>query len=1063
MAILHGSWIEPQQTPGYLLVWGEVWRRGQPLDAQASIREHPLAMSVSELLKWVQQQQHQQQIPATLANILSETDNQSTATVSLPTKIADKKGRLIPLHSASTSCEDTYLFAWQIPGICLSSEAALQFLQAIPLQAVDSSDSWLGTDLRFWSHITRWGLDLLARSKFLPSLDPIDSQHAIAGWHPLLDSATDQVRWENFASRIPQVCLTYQPMERDTSEMENYPVVAVPSDAKQLLFDFLHSTIDTQVRQVASNDTTQKQVLPFLQPTASQWLQALGASTSEAQIESDPVVLNKLSATLTNWKAPLQQTGGVWWVRAAFELQPPKNGERNWYLAYLLQAVDDPNFTIGANQVWNHATLQTPQGHTISYPQESLLRGLGLACRLYPTLENSLQSPKPTGCPLTPQQAYEFIKTITDRFEENGLGVILPPSLQRSREGISSRLGLSIQAKQPRKKTSEKLGLKNLLNFQWKLSLGGHQLTKEEFQELVAQNSPLVEVDGEWVELRQQDVEAAQEFFTSRKEGMNLTLEDALRLATGDTQTMEKLPVVNFEAQGALEELLGHLTQNRSLEAVDPPQNFHGTLRPYQSRGVSWLLFLQRWGLGACLADDMGLGKTIQAIAFLLHLQERDELEAPVLLVCPTSVLGNWQREASKFAPSLRVQVHHGSKRKTGQTFAQQLGSVDLVITSYALVTRDVKTLTGVEWQGVILDEAQNIKNPNSKQSQSVRKIPAQFRMALTGTPLENRLQELWSILDFLNPGYLGSRQFFQKRFAKPIEKYGDTSSLQALRSLAQPFILRRLKTDRNIIQDLPEKNEMPVFCGLTPQQASLYQSLVNQSLEDIESAAGIERHGKILALLVKLKQVCNHPILLQGKGKQNDVERDDGFHRQSAKLQRLQEMLEELISEGDRALIFTQFAEWGKLLKPYLEKKLGREVFFLYGATRKKQREEMVDRFQNDPQGPPVMILSLKAGGTGLNLTRANHVFHYDRWWNPAVENQASDRAFRIGQTRNVQVHKFVSTGTLEEKIHNLLESKQELAEQVVGTGEDWLTQLDTEQLRNLLVLDRNAVIDED
>lgn len=1061
MAILHGTWINTQNAQGYLLVWGEIWRRVEPVDAQADQQEHPLAMSVADLLSWVKQQQQQQQIPPALAQILLQTDCPIAATVALPTTIAKKTGRLTPLHSASSPTKETYLFPWQVLGVALSGDAAVQFLQGIPLQAVDSSDSWLGADLRFWSHITRWSLDLLARGKFLPGLQVTDSQHAIATWQPLLDSATDQLRWENFASRMPQICRTYE-ADGDTALA---PAVPLPKNAKQLLFNFLHTTIDTQVRQVvSSNETTQKQVLPFLQPTAGQWLQALGAPYAEAKIESDPIVVNKLHSTLTNWKAPLQQqTGGVWWVRAAFELQPPSNGERTWHLKYLLQAVDDPDFTIDASQVWNHATLQTPQGHTISYPQESLLRGLGLACRLYPTLEESLQSPKPTACPLTPQQAYEFIKTIAHRFEENGLGVILPPSLQRSREGISSRLGLSIQAKQPRKKSSEKLGLKNLLNFQWKLSLGGHQLTKEEFQELLAQNSPLVEVNGEWVELREQDVEAAQEFFLDRKDRMNLTLEDALRLATGDTQTMAKLPVVNFEAQGALEELLGHLTQNRSLEPVEPPQNFHGTLRPYQCRGVSWLLFLQRWGLGACLADDMGLGKTIQAIAFLLHLQERGELESAVLLVCPTSVLGNWQREASKFAPNLRVTVHHGAKRKTGKTFAKQAQSVDLVITSYALVTRDVKTLTGVQWQGVIIDEAQNIKNPNSKQSQSVRKIPAQFRMALTGTPLENRLQELWSILDFLNPGYLGSRQFFQKRFAKPIEKYGDTSSLQALRSLSQPFILRRLKTDRNIIQDLPEKNEMAVFCGLTPQQASVYQSLVNQSLEDIESAEGIERHGKILALLVKLKQVCNHPVLLQGANKTKDVNDYVEFRRHSAKLQRLQEMLEELISEGDRALIFTQFAEWGKLLKPYLEKELGREIFFLYGATRKKQREEMVDRFQNDPQGAPVMILSLKAGGTGLNLTRANHVFHYDRWWNPAVENQASDRAFRIGQTRNVQVHKFVSTGTLEEKIHNLLESKQELAEQVVGTGEDWLTQLDTKQLRNLLVLDRNAVIDED
>jgi SNF2 family DNA or RNA helicase len=306
-----------------------------------------------------------------------------------------------------------------------------------------------------------------------------------------------------------------------------------------------------------------------------------------------------------------------------------------------------------------------------------------------------------------------------------------------------------------------------------------------------------------------------------------------------------------------------------------------------------------------------------------------------------------------------------------------------------------------------------------------------------------------------LNPGYLGNKQFFQRRFAMPIEKYGDTASLNQLRSLVQPFILRRLKSDKDIIQDLPEKQEMTVFCGLTSEQATLYQQLVDESLVEIESAEGLQRRGMILGLLVKLKQICNHPSQYL---KLATLEK-----HHSAKLQRLEEMLDEVLAEGDRALIFTQFAEWGKLLKSYLEKKLEREIFFLYGSTSKKQREEMIDRFQHDPQGPPIMILSLKAGGVGLNLTRANHVFHFDRWWNPAVENQATDRVFRIGQTRNVQVHKFVCTGTLEEKINDMIESKKQLAEQVVGAGEDWLTEMDTDQLRNLLILDRNAVIEED
>ncbi|WP_239651328.1 DEAD/DEAH box helicase [Neosynechococcus sphagnicola] len=545
-------------------------------------------------------------------------------------------------------------------------------------------------------------------------------------------------------------------------------------------------------------------------------------------------------------------------------------------------------------------------------------------------------------------------------------------------------------------------------------------------------------------------------FFDSRQHQRSLSLEEVLRISTGDTQVIEKLPVVSFAASGVVQELLTTLTDNQAIAEMPPPQHFRGELRPYQAKGVGWLAFLERWGLGACLADDMGLGKTIETIAFLLYLQEQHPQEQPTLLICPTSVLGNWEREVRKFAPTLKTLVHHGDKRAKSKTFTKAVQNRDLVITSYALVPRDLKELQSVTWQGLILDEAQNIKNPEAKQAQAVRQLSCGFRVALTGTPVENRLSELWSILDFLNPGYLGPRNFFQRRFATPIERYGDTASLQTLRSLVQPFILRRLKTDREIIQDLPDKQEMAVFCGLSTEQAQLYQQMVEQSLRQIDSAEGIQRRGLILGLLVKLKQICNHPAqFLQ--------EKTVGAPLRSGKLQRLAEMLEEVLAEGDRALIFTQFAEWGKLLKVYLAEHFDRDTLFLYGGSSKKQREEMVDRFQHDPQGPRLFILSLKAGGVGLNLTRANHVFHFDRWWNPAVENQATDRVFRIGQTRNVQVHKFVCTGTLEERIHDLIESKKALAAQVIGTGEDWLTELNTDQLRQLLLLDRSAVIDEE
>ena len=1126
MAILHGSWLHQE---GCLFVWGETWRRVAPVSNQAlaDVPIHPLAMTQIELIEWLRGQNMligkslQQFNNADISTesrrkgrsvLDTQRESPSFHVIALPTYVPASSeletASMYPIHSATpVETESTVLQPWQVEGLCLDPLEATRLLNSLPLGTFSSEDNSLGGDIRFWSQVARWSLDLLSRCKFLPTLHQQPHSATTAGWRSLLDSAVDQTRLERFARLMPEACRTYQCGVRSAESKGSPPIfpsphcpptpegtphlpispsphlaVQLPPPPQVLLLEFLNSTIDAQVRAVVGTRT-----LPPGQSSVIRWLQALGvAPTADAKdikvsngntLKAEPAEVERLSATLNAWTAPLQhQLVAQNLFRTCFRLAAPAPGEAEWTLTYCLQAADDPEFLINAETIWRHPVqLLVTQGRSIEQPQETLLRGLGLASRLYSPILSSLEQPLPQSCRLTPPQAYEFLKTVAWRFEDSGLGVVLPPSLA-NREGWANRLGLKISAQALQKQG--KLGLQSLLNFQWKLAIGGQTLSKAEFDRLVALNSPLVEINGEWVELRPQDIKTAQMFFTSRKDQMALSLEDALRLGNGDTQTIEKLPVVSFEASGTLQELMATLTDNQAIAPIPTPANFQGQLRPYQARGASWLSFLERWGLGACLADDMGLGKTVQFIAFMLHLKEQQAIEKPTLLVCPTSVLGNWEREVKKFGPTLQVLVHHGDKRSKGKAFAKAVQGHDLIVTSYALIHRDVKDLQSVSWQGVVLDEAQNVKNPEAKQSQAVRQLQASFRFALTGTPVENRLSELWSILDFLNPGYLGPRQFFQRRFAMPIERYGDTASLQTLRSLVQPFILRRLKTDRDIIQDLPEKQEINEFCGLSAEQAALYQQVVDNSLAEIESAEGLQRRGMILALLVKLKQVCNHPVLYKGQRAEGRGQRAEGrgqreleFSTQnselrtqsSGKLQRLEEMLEEVLAEGDRALIFTQFAEWGKLLKPYLEQQIRREVLFLYGGSSKKQREEMIDRFQHDPQGPPIMILSLKAGGVGLNLTRANHVFHYDRWWNPAVENQATDRVFRIGQTRNVQVHKFVCTGTLEEKIHDMIESKRALAEQVVGAGEQWLTELDTDQLRNLLLLDRNAVIDDD
>lgn len=528
-----------------------------------------------------------------------------------------------------------------------------------------------------------------------------------------------------------------------------------------------------------------------------------------------------------------------------------------------------------------------------------------------------------------------------------------------------------------------------------------------------------------------------------------MTLRDVLFLhaAVGDD---ELAPVEVVDIQGWLENWLS--SAGTEQEALIAPASFEGELRPYQQWGMSWMIHLRRWGIGACLADDMGLGKTIQFLAYLAYCKEKKWVEQPFLLVCPTSVLGNWQKEIQRFVPSLSVHIHHGPDRLTGEDLKREAKRHDLVITTYSLIQRDYEVLTEVFWDGVALDEAQHIKNMASIQTRAIRQLSCHHRIALTGTPIENRLNELWSILDFLNRGFLGTETIFRRQFVQPIEKGGNRQRLDTLKRLVNPFILRRSKTDPSVIQDLPEKIEKKEYCYLTPEQAILYEKVVEDLLNKEGGRSGMERKGMILAAIAKLKQICDHPSLYL---RENVLQA-----KRSGKMMRLRELMEEMINEGDRILLFTQFAQMGHLLKRELESQWGFSVPFLYGGLTRNQRDDMINEFQ-EGKGSPIFLLSLKAGGIGLNLTRANRVIHFDRWWNPAVENQATDRAFRIGQTKTVHVHKMVCLGTIEEKIDLMIERKKELVSDIMGQSEAWITELSTHDLRELLAL-RNQLIDD-
>jgi len=672
----------------------------------------------------------------------------------------------------------------------------------------------------------------------------------------------------------------------------------------------------------------------------------------------------------------------------------------------------------------------------------------------------------------TPHDALQLLGDV-GKLEQAGVVVRMPAQWSGGRPA-RVQAGATVGARK-----AAGLGRDALLDFRASATIDGEPLTDDEVAALLAGTDGLRLLRGRWVEIDRERLRATIDRLRAveRMAKGGLGFGEAMRLVAGaaiggDAATAAVAGDARIVAGPWLAERLAALRHPDGLAAVDPGPALRAELRPYQEVGLRWLHLMSELGLGACLADDMGLGKTVQAIAVMLDWRRQHGNEGCILIVCPVSVLGNWRRELQRFAPSMRVVLHHGKGRSASvEDFQKALFDHDVMLTSYNLLQRDEEIMSAVTFSGVILDEAQNIKNPTTRQSRVARALRGHFRMALSGTPLENRPLDLWSIMDFLNEGLLGTRTQFTQTLEHPIVKQRRQGSMSALARLVRPFVLRRLKTDPEIVADLPEKTEQIVSATLSREQAILYESVVRKGLQEVEKAGeGIQRRGAILTTLLRLKQVCNHPAhyLMDGSS----------LPSRSGKLDLLSEMIEEAIEEGDRCLVFTQFKEMGSLLKTHLENSFGGTVLFLHGGVTQKERDQMVTDFQESrPEGPKVFVLSLKAGGTGLNLTAANRVFHFDRWWNPAVEDQATDRAFRIGQQRNVFVHKFVCSGTLEERIHvfvhkfvcngtleeriqQMLERKREVADNLLAAGENWITELSNEELKRLLVLDRKEAL---
>ena len=893
----------------------------------------------------------------------------------------------------------------------------------------------LGASARYWIEASQLVNRLIARHCYAPYAGD-DDFTLLARWSPVYDAqASHELR--AVAAAMPGMCRAL--ILPGLSE-ENHHV----PDALPILSSFVERVLDRRVRRKLRN-VLQEKLSGDERGLAAKWLRRLAGPFSNAFMFVRTPELHAFSETLRSWLAAfhvLPEARGRLCVQLDEPAQPTDdNPEPGWRLSYFLQDVDEPSVLVPARQIWHH------EGRDAAIAQRrfiradrTLLADLSKAGPLCAPIAETLKQPMPESATLTVEQAHTFLRSEATALEQGEIGVRLPVWWQKQPK-------LTLQLKMSDQRAF--FGVETLVKFNWQAALGDLILSRAEFETLSRLKAPLAQVRGHWVEVNADSLRRTLHYFEKRKAGLTLT--ETLRAASEGGENEIGLKVSNVDAKGQLRELLERLRGGRKLSAVETPKTFSGELRPYQERGLAWLAFLSEYGLGACLADDMGLGKTVQLLALLEYWRAHDTKPGPVLLVCPMSVVGNWQREAARFAPKLSVLMHHGVERLDGQDFRRAVKKHDLILTTYALAHRDQETLREIKWRAVVLDEAQNIKTHDAKQTRAIRSIPTKQRIALTGTPVENRLSELWSILDFLNPGSLGNLESFQHNYSRRIE-HGDDERAAQLRKLVQPFILRRLKSDKTILSDLPDKTEHVVYCNLTREQATLYKAVTKDMLERIaEATTNFERGRLIVKALMRLKQICNHPAHYL-----HDSSRLAG---RSGKLARIEAMLEEALSAGDKALIFSQYTAMAGPLQKYLQQRFKREVLYLHGGTTQKKRDELVWRFQEEPKGPPIFVLSLKAGGTGLNLTAANHVFHYDRWWNPAVENQATDRAYRIGQKRDVQVHKLVCVGTLEERIDQLLKKKSALADSVVGNGEAWLNEFSTEQLRDLFTLGADAV----
>jgi superfamily II DNA or RNA helicase len=879
---------------------------------------------------------------------------------------------------------------------------------AIDRLAALELDDELGDSLVAWATVVQVGLGFVARGLLIPAM----TSNGDDTWRVGPLTAADEAELTELAELLPPTAY------RQAEPARRGQPLQLP-DPRRLVVACIDAVADTMVRTSAAPATTDDPAFASVEAIAVDawpgWLEAAGRGYAAAGAR--PIIRLDLAEDDDDLDDDEEDDGGEL-------VAPPLRATLQ------LRSAIDPSLIVDASDLWD-----APPSVLVRLGDDTetdLLLALRRGAQVWPPLDRTLQQARPSRVDLHDDEVADLFGPVMDRLTAAGFEVLWPAEALR-RDALDVKAVAGTPA--PAAATTSGLDMTTMLDFRWRVALDGSELTVDELAQLADAKRPLVRLRGRWI------VADAALLEKLRRPTRPLRANDALAGALSGTIDVDGEPVA-IEVEGPLTSLAERLRHGDPARELAEPTGLAAVLRPYQRRGLAWMAEMASLGVGGCLADDMGLGKTVQLIA--LHLHRAASLPAaerrPTLVVCPTSLLGNWERELHRFAPTIPVRRYHGGDRHLDEVAADEV-----VLVTYGLVRRDHATLAETAWGLVVADEAQQIKNPLSRTARAIRTLPAAARLALTGTPVENRLTELWAILDWTTPGLLGPLEEFRRRVAIPIERHRDPEATERLARVVQPFLLRRRKSDPAIAPELPPKTETDDVVTLTAEQVSLYEAVATETLAQIAAAEGINRRGLVLKLITALKQVTNHPAQY--------LKEAGPIEGRSGKLALLDELLDVIVDEGEAALVFTQYVEMGRLLEAHLTAR-GLEPLFLHGRTSVTKRDELVDRFQSGEA--PVFVLSLKAAGVGLNLTRASHVVHYDRWWNPAVEDQATDRAYRIGQTQPVQVHRLISEGTIEDRVAGLLTAKRELAESVVGTGEAWLTELSDDDLADLVTLGR-------